>query len=68
MLSFLSRFKFAKSVKLSHIYIKGENPAAQTNLMILHGLYGSKTNFRSIVSAVKSKINSAYLLDVRYHG
>jgi abhydrolase domain-containing protein 11 len=58
----------AKAVKLSHIFIKGDNPAVKTNLMIFHGMYGSKTNFRSIVTAVKSKINSAYLLDLRNHG
>lgn len=46
------------------------NSASPITLLVLHGLYGSKSNFRSVVtdSAISSHVGSAYLVDLRNHG
>ena len=67
-LSTTSYFTFSHA-KLSHIYYESSNKNTNTNLIVLHGLFGSAQNFRSIVKNPKiSDHANSYLVDLRNHG
>ncbi|CAD8191988.1 unnamed protein product [Paramecium octaurelia] len=61
----MKHLKPIKNVFLQQVYNQG-----RINLVVLHGLLGSKTNFKNIVNNVhiSKHLSSAYLLDVRNHG
>ncbi|CAK87697.1 unnamed protein product (macronuclear) [Paramecium tetraurelia] len=61
----MQHLKPIKNVFLQQVYNQG-----RINLVVLHGLLGSKTNFKNIVNNVhiSKHLASAYLLDVRNHG
>lgn len=55
--------------KLHHLYYEATDPNAKFNLIVLHGLFGSGLNFRSIVKTPKVlNYANAYLLTLRNHG
>ncbi|EGR30328.1 hypothetical protein IMG5_134770 [Ichthyophthirius multifiliis] len=56
-------------IPLHYQFLQSSNVKVKDNLIVLHGLFGSHTNFRSIVK--NDKINSivnSYCLDLRNHG
>ncbi|KAL4453131.1 hypothetical protein ABPG74_015362 [Tetrahymena malaccensis] len=58
-----------KPAKLFSLYQKSTKPDVHNNLVVLHGLFGSHTNFRSVTMnpLISNQVNT-YLLDLRNHG
>jgi len=63
-------FSTSKSAHLNHLFIPAKDASQEPiNLIVLHGLLGSATNFRGIVNNPKiSNFANSYLLDLRNHG
>ena len=59
---------FNKDVELSHILIKSESEKALSPMIVLHGLLGSKTNWRGICKQHQiSGKRDCYLVELRNH-
>ncbi|ORY04345.1 alpha beta-hydrolase [Basidiobolus meristosporus CBS 931.73] len=60
------------SIKLVHDRYEAVNPVkgqAKTPLVILHGLFGSKQNWKTLAKSYSSSLNTdVYALDLRDHG
>jgi len=65
-----SCFSTSQVANLNHIFIPAKDPIIKPfNLVVLHGLLGSASNFRGIVNNPKiSSLANSYLLDLRNHG
>ena len=59
---------FNKDVELSHLLIKGDGDKALPPMIVLHGLLGSKTNWRGICKQPQiSGKRDCYLVELRNH-
>ncbi|CAD8120829.1 unnamed protein product [Paramecium sonneborni] len=55
---------------IQNVFLRQDYNVGKINLVVLHGLLGSKTNFKNLVNStqISKYLKSAYLLDVRNHG
>lgn len=66
MLKYSFSTKIFRPAKLANLDFKF-NSEKNLNLLVLHGMMGSKTNFRSVVKAheISSHLRSCHLIDLR---
>ncbi|CAD8187057.1 unnamed protein product [Paramecium octaurelia] len=55
---------------IQNVFLRQDYNIGKINLVVLHGLMGSKTNFKNLVNStqISKHLKSAYLLDARNHG
>ncbi|KAI9292593.1 alpha/beta-hydrolase [Neoconidiobolus thromboides FSU 785] len=59
--------RYINTLNLSYDLYKSEN--SQGNIIILHGLFGSKQNWRSLSKAISQNVSqNVYTIDLRNHG